>query len=313
MKVLGYSTYGKPSVFTEKNIETPVINANEVLLRTKYSSIHPVDTIIRNGDFSGGAPLQQFLIPGSEVLGEIVEVGSAITDFALGDVVIGKPGRGGYAEYVKVDQSKIFKKPANMPDEAAAGFSAVGTTAYYSLFDFGQIKTGETITILGASGGVGSIAIQIARNEGLYVIAVASEKNKDYVLHLGADEFADYNDPSQLAGLANRADVVIDASLFASSAEAGVALVKDGGHYITLTSSPAAPLDKSIHIIDMRRNAEMTDKKAMDYLIDLHEKQPIEVKPTTVYPLSLQGVVDAHTTLEAGTLSKKILLKNEMN
>lgn len=309
MKVLGYSTYGKPDVFTEQQVDMPVISENDVLLKTNYVSIHPVDTIIRSGGFSGGHALEQFLVPGSEVLGEIVEVGAAVQDFSKGDVIIGKPGRGGYAEYVMLDASKVFHKPKNMQDEAAAGFSGVGNTAYYSLFDFGQIQAGETVTILGASGGVGSIAIQIAKNEGLHVIAVASEKNKAYVLDLGADEFADYTQPEQLARIANRAELVIDASLFASSAEAGLELVKDGGRYVTLTSSPKAPSDKTVHIMDMRRSADMTDKKAMDYLAALHEKQPIQVKPTAVFPFSAQGVIDAHTALETGTLSKKILLE----
>lgn len=309
MKVLGYENYGTPNVFIEKEMPLPTVGADDILLKTKYASVHPVDTIIRGGGFSGGQALRGFLVPGSEVLGEIIDLGSNVQGFTKGDIVIGKPGSGGYSEYVKVDQSKVFHKPQNMPDELAAGFPAVGITAYYTLFGFGNIQAGETITILGASGGVGSIAIQIAKNEGLHVIAVASEKNKDYVLNLGADEFADYSEPAQLAAINDRADIVIDASLFASSAEAGLALVKDGGRYVTLTSSPKAPAQKNIRIIDMRRTPDMVDKKAMDYLTALHEKQPLQVKPTASFPFSIEGVIEAHTTLEEGSLSKKILLE----
>lgn len=309
MKALGYNHYGKPDVFEEVTMPTPTVGTDEVLLKTQFVSVHPVDALIRSGGFSGGHALNQPLIPGSEVLGEIVELGTDVQGFAKGDIVIGKPGRAGYADYVVVHQSKVFHKPKDMPNEAAAGFSGVGNTAYYTLFDFGNIQAGETITILGASGGVGSIAIQIAKNEGLHVIAVASEKNKQYVLQLGADEFVDYKQPSQLEAIHDRADIVIDASLFASSAESGLALVKDGGRYVTLTRSPEAPTGKQIDIIDMRRTPDMTDKKAMDYLTALHEKHPVHVKPTALFPFSVEGVVAAHTALEDGNLSKKILLR----
>lgn len=310
MKVIGYSTYGQADVLTEKDVDMPVVHAKDVLLKTMYTSVHPVDALARSGGLAGGQPLQQFIVPGTEVLGEVVEMGEDVHDFAVGDIVIGKGSRGGYAEYVKVREAKVFRKPKNMTDEAAASFSAVANTAYYSLFDFGQIQAGETIAILGASGGVGSIAIQIAKHEGLHVIAIASEKNKEYVLGLGADEFADYRQPEQLVALANRADIVVDASLFASSVDAGLAIVKDGGRYVTLTRSPQPPANKTVHIMDMRRTADMTDKKAMAYLTNVHEQQPFHVKPTAVFPFTAEGAKEAHTALEGGKLSKKILLKH---
>lgn len=170
-------------------------------------------------------PLEFPIIPGSDIVGEVTEVGSKVKNYAVGDVVIGHPAIGGYSEYVATPSYNVVKKPEEMSLEEAAGLSSVGITAYYAL-QLAKLKKGEKIIILGASGAVGSIAVQIAKEKGYKVIGVASSKNVDYVSALGADRVLSYDKDDLSKVLHNKVNVVLDTSFGGKAAAEGLQYVK---------------------------------------------------------------------------------------
>ncbi|PGL71024.1 NADP-dependent oxidoreductase [Bacillus sp. AFS055030] len=312
MKAVGYCKYGGPSVFEEFQVIVPEMNSNQVLVKVLYSSIHPVETIVRSGAWSGGIPLNRVVFPGTEVLGIVEKIGSQVTNVHVGETVIAKVQNAGYAEYVVADNNRIFKKPEDMDIEIAAGFSGVGITAYWALIGYGRIKKGETVVILGASGGVGSIAAQIAKDCGLTVIGVASTKNEEYVLSLGADRFVDYNEKKEMEKIKGSADVVIDASLLGKGVENGVNLLKEGGRYVTLTTDPQTTVsNKNVEIIGMRgRSSSMTEKEAINYLFDLNKRVGLKLKTAMTFPLTAEGAKKAHEAIIEKKIPGKVLLKS---
>lgn len=311
MKAVGYRKYGDPSVFEQFEINLPEINSNQALIKVLYSSTHPVDSIVRSGAWSGGMSLDRVVIPGTEVLGIVEHAGSEVTDIHSGDIVIAKVSGLGYAEYVVAEKNRIFVKPEGMDINLAAGFSGVGITAYWALKGYGQIKRGETIAILGASGGVGSIAAQIAKDQGLTVIGISSKKNEDFVLSLEVDKFVNYNDQTEMESIQDIADVVIDASLLGNGVDAGMNLLKENGRYVTLTINPKHKINgKKFEIIEIRgRPASMTEKEALEYLFDLDKRTGLKLQTAMTFPLTAEGAKLAHQAITDKKIPGKILLQ----
>lgn len=133
MRALGFNTYGPPEVFEELELPKPTLSEKDVLIKVQAIGINPYDALLRAGTMQKIRPLEFPIVPGSDVVGEIVEVGSKIKHYAIGDIVIGHPSIGGYGEYVAISSAKIVKKPAEMSLEEAAGLASVGTTAYFAL------------------------------------------------------------------------------------------------------------------------------------------------------------------------------------
>lgn len=300
MKVIGFETYGDASVLEERDIAVPVPKEKQVLVETLYTAVNVYDVEVRRGDFAN-TPLTQFYVPGNEVVGRIVAVGQAVTAFSIDDIVIAKTARNGYGEYVAAGQSHTFLKPEYLTTAQAASFSHTAVTAYWALHGFAKAQQGETVAILGASGSVGSFAIQLAKEMGLHIIAVASARNEAYVRGLGADDFVDYHqDEAAFDGIA---DIIIDASLLGKGGQAGIRYAKDGARFVGLTGLPDTT--RSVQLIDGQRTKDMTDKEAMDALIDL----PLQVREPVVLPFTATGAREAHDMLVAGNHDGKVLLQ----
>nr|WP_239584665.1 zinc-binding dehydrogenase [Kurthia huakuii] len=188
-----------------------------------------------------------------------------------------------------------------MSNEQAASFSHTAVTAYWALHGFAKAQRGETVAILGASGSVGSFAIQLAKANGLHVIAVASAKNEAYVRDLGADDFVDYRKIDATFDLT--ADIVLDASLLGKGGAAGVRYAKDGARFIGLTGLPEQT--RPLQWIDGQRTKDMTDKEAMTAL----EHIPLRLRTPVILPFTAAGAREAHDMLMAGTHDGKVLLR----
>ena len=198
MKAIVLKEFGGIENLLYKDIEMPVIKANEVLLKVKAISINPVDYKVRNRQ----APLAEDLahldplILGWDISGEVVAVGVEITEFTIGDEVFGMVnfvGHGkAYAEYVAASTEHIALKPKNITHIEAAAATMAALTAWQAFDSYGKLRSTDKVLIHAASGGVGHFAVQIAKHLGAHVIATTSTANKDFVLGLGVDECIDY-------------------------------------------------------------------------------------------------------------------------
>lgn len=214
----------------------PSPSRGQVLIRTAAASINPRDWLLAEGrylvrHFLGRPPI----VLGSDASGTVVSVGSGVSDFEEGDEVFGINSRmGAFAEYSIFDAASIAKKPVEVSHAEAAGVPCAGLTALQSLV-LAEVKQGSRVVVNGASGGVGSYAVQIAKILGAEVIAVASGRNEALCRELGADIFVDYK-TDDFTITAGEVDVVLDAIGRSSLAQCS-RILRRRGHYVTTIPS----------------------------------------------------------------------------
>ena len=195
MQAIAYHHYGSSQVLRAEQLAQPVPGTGQVLVRVRAAALNPVDCEIRRGSLRLLSGWRFPKVPGSDFAGEIVEVGAAVDHFEPGERVYGMspPLRGGsYAEYLAIEPGKLARMPAALSFEAAAALPLVALTALQALRDLVRIKPGQRVFIHGGSGGVGTVAIQIAKYLDAQVMTTCSYRNLELVHALGADEVIDY-------------------------------------------------------------------------------------------------------------------------
>ena len=197
MKALLFKEYGSPDILQFKDVEKPVPGDNEVLIKVYAASANPLDWHSMRGapflarvEFGLQKPRDPRL--GADVAGRIEAVGKNVTQFQIGDEVFGDIFKGSFAEYACTNEKLLAAKPANTSFEAAAAVPVAALTALQGLRDKGQIRSGQKVLINGASGGVGTFAVQIAKSYGTEVTGVCSARNLDLVRSIGANHVIDY-------------------------------------------------------------------------------------------------------------------------
>ena len=193
MKAIVCKTYGPPENLVLEEIDDPVAAENEAVVQIYSASLNFPDGLQIQGKYQFQPPMP--FTPGSEVGGVITSVGAGIQGFAVGDRVMATPGIGGLAEQVAVKTDGLRKIPDSMDFKTAAGFAMIYTTSYYALKQRAQLQPGETLLVLGASGGVGLAAVELGKLMGAKVIAAASSDEKlDFVNRLNPDALLNYGD-----------------------------------------------------------------------------------------------------------------------
>ena len=197
MKAIVYTEYGSPDILQLKDVEKPTPNAHEVLVKVYTASANPLDWHRMRGEPFLARLSEGYLKPqnprlGADLAGRVEAVGSAVTELKPGDAIFGSIGAGSFAEYVCARESAFALKPANLSFEGAAAVPIAAFTALQGLRDKGQIQTGQKVLINGASGGVGTCAVQIAKAFGAQVTGVCSTRNLELVRSIGADQVIDY-------------------------------------------------------------------------------------------------------------------------
>jgi NADPH:quinone reductase-like Zn-dependent oxidoreductase len=201
MKAIVYTSYGPPDVLQLKEIAKPSPKEDEVLVKVHAASVNAYDWHLLTADIflvrlmGGGLLKPKKTIPGADLAGRVEAVGRNVQQFRPGDEVFGDiagSGGGSFAEYASAPEKALALKPANLSFEAAAAVPMAAVTALQGLRDQGQIQPGQKVLINGASGGVGTFAVQIAKSFGAEVTAVCSPRNLDQARSLGADHVIDY-------------------------------------------------------------------------------------------------------------------------
>lgn len=197
MKAFIINEFGGTEKLILTHVPKPEPDEGEVLVRIKAAGVNPVDYKIRSGLYKGRMPIEMPVILGWDVSGVVEKNGFGASRFELGEEVFAYARRkiiknGTYAEYICLPESFLTYKPKSLSFEEAAGVPLAGLTAFQSLLHKGKLMKNERVLILGATGGVGSFAIQIAKAVGASVVAMAGKKNISYAVSLGADDFIDY-------------------------------------------------------------------------------------------------------------------------
>jgi NADPH:quinone reductase-like Zn-dependent oxidoreductase len=199
MKAIVQDGYGSADVLQLRDIDKPTIAPSEVLVRVRAAGVNPADWAIVGGLPYIARPLYGMGTPknpvrGTDVAGEVVAVGASVTRFRPGDEVFGWSGHlgGAFAEYASVFEDALATKPANLTFEQAAAVPMAGTVALLAVRDHGKVRAGQKVLINGASGGIGTLAVQMAKALGAEVTSVCSTRNLDLVRSIGADHVIDY-------------------------------------------------------------------------------------------------------------------------
>ena len=265
-----------------------------------------MDWKIREGHLKGMLTYPMPLTLGWDVSGVVSAVGARVSRLKVGDAVFSRPNikrNGCYAEYVAIDESEVAYKPKTISHVEAASLPLAGITAWEALFSTANLKAGQRILIHGGAGGVGSLAIQLAKNCGAYVITTTSGKNVSLVKSLGADEVIDY-EQSQFAEFVQNVDVVFD-TLGGQVQEDSWTKLKPGGILVSIVSPPSTERAHKLGVrsafIFIEPNAKILNEIAK--LVDLGK-----VRPVIGAEFALQDIAKAHALSEAGHAIGKIVL-----
>ncbi len=242
MKAMVYTKYGAPEeVLRLEEIEKPTPKAGEVLVKVRAAAVNFGDWALVRGDpflirlMTGGFSKPKFHILGADIAGIVEAVGPDVTEFKTGDQVFGDISDvdfGGFAEYVATQADRLVRKPANLTFEEAAAVPQAAVVALQGLYDKGHIEPGEKVLVNGASGGVGTFAVQIAKAVGAEVTGVCSGRNLDLVRSLGADHVIDYT-KEDFAQNGSRYDLILATAGYRSIFDYRRALKPDGTYVMT--------------------------------------------------------------------------------
>src|SRR6266852_5921200 len=321
MKAIVHTQYGPPDVLQFTDVAKPTPKDNEVLLKLQAAAVNPLDLFSMRG-----APLIR-LIPGlrtpkervlgCDIAGRVEAVGRRVRQFQPGDEVFGVTGfaGGGFAEYACAPENKLALKPANSSFEDAAAVPVAAITALQGLRDKGRIQRGHKVLVDGASGGVGTFAIQIAKSFGAEVTAVCSARNVDTARSIGADHVIDYT-REDFTQSGQRYDLILAANAYHSIFDYRRALSQDGTYVMVggggVQILQALLLGPLLSLIGGRKMCFVSakiNKKDLVFLKDLLEAGKVVPVIDRRYPLS--AVAEALRYLEEGHAQGKVVITVE--
>ena len=298
MKRIEYDRYGSPEVMRVASFDMPSVGVDDILVKVEAASINPVDWGIRQGKMKliTGRTFPRAM--GKDFAGTILEVGANVTGWKAGDAVFGcVPWRhaGSFSSHALVRATDIVKKPDAMSFTEAAALPTVGLTAWHGLVDQAKLKSGQTVLVNGAAGGVGVAAIQIAQSFGAVITARVGRRSFDRMTRLGVSDVLDYREalPATSDG---RFDVVMDCN---GSLEGHVLdrLLKRGGTAIDITYGKAK-LVRSVFLRRQRLASGTVDQKSLAALRDLAERGMLV--PDIGAEVDIDDAIPLITRLEAG-------------
>lgn len=307
MQAVVFAKTGPASVLELREVDRPIPLPSEVLVRVRAAGTNPVEAYIRSGAFPIQAPPG---ILGWDLSGVVEEVVPGVTRFRVGDEVFGMPffprPASAYAELVAAPSRQLAHKPKGLDHVRAAALPLAGLTAWQALVDTADVRPGERVLIHAAGGGVGHLAVQIAKARGAYVIATASGTKCSFVRELGADEVIDYQTTDFTTSTGN-IDVVLEL-VGRDYGIRSIAVLRPGGLLVTAVERTNAEL--ATRVTDAgRRFAGITvepDYKGLEALADLTQQGKLRVHVSHTIPFA--EAARAHTLLEAGGTLGKIVL-----
>lgn len=320
MRAIIQNQYGGPEALQLVDLPAPEPAANEVVVAVRASSVTQGDRRLRSADYPGMTALfgriamgmfrPRHRTPGTNFAGRVVAVGASVTRFRVGDDVFGSAMGGAYAEQLAIPESgTIAAMPAGFAYEDAAALPYGGVTAIVFLQQLAKLQPGERVCILGAAGGVGRYAVQIAKHMGAHVTAVASARSEELVRSLGADAFIDYRS-SDYRDAATAYDVVFD-TVGASRFDLCRSTMSPTGRYMSLLMTIRLLAQMAWTTVAGGQRAMVTaamgTSKDIEVLRDLAEAGGVRAVIDRTFPLEQSR--DAHAYLESGAATGDVVVR----
>jgi len=292
-----------------QDIKRPSIKPGELLIKVEALSINPVDIKTRNGEgIYGRIKDEQPLVLGWDISGIVVE--SLHDNFKVGDQVFGMvnfPGHGkAYAEYVAADGSQLVKKPANISHQNAAAATLVALTAWQALVTNAKIQKNQKVLIHAASGGVGHIAVQIAKHLGATVVGTSSEKNKDFVLKMGADQHINYHNYNW-TDHPKEFDVVLD-TIGGENIEHSLKVTKKGGSIISIPTGLNEQITQKAASQGVKAYFILVESSGVDMAKIATLLESGVIKPQIFKTYEFNQIKQAHLQQETGRTVGKLII-----
>jgi NADPH2:quinone reductase len=315
MKAVFYQEHGPAEVLQVGELDIPEPGPDQVLVKIGAASVNPIDRRLRAGELTEYISRTYPVVPGWDMAGRIVKLGENVTDWQVGDDILGLAftwsiQHGSYAEYAPIDVSAITRKPAHLSFEEASALPLVSLTAWQALIEFGELKAGQSVLIQAGAGGVGSIAIAIAKHVGARVYTTTRQTNFAYVKSLGADVLIDYTVKDYREVVRSHepdgVDLVLECLLGEGIAEDAIRLAKDGGAVAYMNNEPPEMAEIAQRNIKAEFLHHRADGAMLTELVSLFEQGVLQVPEIKV--MQLEDAVEAHNQSEAGRTRGKVVL-----
>jgi NADPH:quinone reductase-like Zn-dependent oxidoreductase len=306
MNAIQIQQFGGPEVLEVQQIPVPIPAEDEILIRVHAAAINPVDTSIRSGRASGLSGATLPYVPGFDVSGVVIQTGSSNSPFNIDDEVFAMLSLrrgGGYGEYAIVKNSEAALKPESISHDEAASVPLVALTAWQALFDTANLQAGQTVLIHAGAGGVGSVAVQLAKWRGARIIATASEYNHDFLREIGVDVPVDYR-TQRFEDFADEVDVVLD-PIGGDTQDRSIDLLKEGGSLVSIVGltakgrNPPANVNVSSILVDAHGDQ-------LQQIADLIAAGHLD--PVVSYRFPLEDAPSSHEQSETRRTRGKIIL-----
>jgi len=306
MKAVRIHTYGGPEVLVYEDVARPRAAAGEVLLRVYAAGVNPADWKTRSGPARPGAMLPMIL--GWDVSGTVEALAPDVTEFHEGDAVYGMirfPQSGAtYAEYVAAPVAHLAHKPATIDHIHAAAVPLAGLTAWQALFEKAHLTAGQTVLILGAAGGVGHLAVQLAKSQGAYVFGTASTRNIEFLHRIGVDQAIDYT-TTPLETAVHNVDVVFD-TVGGETREHSLRVIKPGGMLVSILLGRSS-LEQAVAGVNVQGMLVQPNAVQLAQIAQLIDAGKVHITVDTVLPLA--NARKAHELSETHRTRGKIVLR----
>jgi NADPH:quinone reductase-like Zn-dependent oxidoreductase len=307
MKAVRVHEYGGPEVLKYENAPRPRPVAGEVLVRIHAAGVNPVDWKVRAGQLKDVIAYPMPMIPGWDVSGVVEATGPNVIRLKKGDEVYGQPDvvrNGAYAEFAVVPESELALKPTSIDHVHAASVPTAALTAWQGLFDVGGLRTGQTVLIHGAAGGIGSFAVQLAKWKGARIIATASGRNQEFLLNLGAKKAIDY-EKTRFEDVVRDVDVVFD-TIGGDTLKRSFGVLKKGGILVSTVETPSAE-EAAAHGVRAAMVSMQVDPDQLAEIAKLVDSGMLRPIVEAVFPL--KEARHAQELSQTGHARGKIVLK----
>ena len=309
MKAAQISEYGDPSVVKVVEVDKPSPKEGQVLVEIHASSLNPFDTTVRSGKVKDSIPLQLPVTLGGDIAGVVVELGKAVSGLGVGDKVYGQAAvvagnSGAFAEYAVTKAGQIAKAPNNLDFKEAASLPLVGVSALQALTEHIKLESGQKIFIHGGAGGIGTIAIQIAKSIGAYVATTATGEGIDLVKKLGADEVIDYKS-QDFTEVLHDYHAVFD-TVGGDDFNKSLGILKKSGVADSMIAKPDETKVTELGVTAMMQSTRVTTA-ILNTLRELIEAG--KVTPQVGRVFTLDQIQEAFTARESGSVNGKVVIE----
>lgn len=309
MKAAQINEYGDSSVIQINEVDKPELNDGQVLVEVYASSLNPFDTTVRTGQAQTTMPLQFPTTLGGDISGVVTEVSEGVSDVAVGDKIYGQASvfggnSGALAEFAATKAAQVAKAPSNLDFQQSASLPLVGVSALQALTEHLNLQAGQKVFIHGGAGGIGSIAIQIAKHLGAHVAATAGPEQLELVKTLGADEVINYK-AQDFSEVLHDYDAVFD-TVGRDDFTKSLVILKKGGNAVSMAAQADEAKVRELEVNAQTQSTHITAEKLND-LRELIEAGV--VTPTIGKVFKLDEIQEAYTARESGSVAGKIVIE----